>query len=96
MRVRKVLGYRVDEIRAAYEAGATCLALAREYGVPESTMRDFFRREGIQMRPLGKVSSEDVVEMVRLRTAGWTYQQIGERFGVTRHAVAMRLRRRTE
>lgn len=93
MRVREVLGRRVEEIRAAYEAGATCQGLALEYGVPESTMRGFFRREGIVIRPNGKIAAADVTEMARLRDEGWTYREIGERFKVTRHAVAMRLRR---
>lgn len=95
-RVRQILEQAREEIQAAYEVGATCQGLAREYGVPESTMRDFFRREGITMRPLRKVSSEEVAEMVRLREAGWTYREIGEQFGVTRHAVAMRLRRQAD
>lgn len=92
-RVRLLLEPVTHEIRAAYEAGDTCLGLARAYGVPETIMREFFRRVGIAMRPQGKVSSNEVVEMLRMREAGWTYRDIGERFGVTRSAVSLRLNR---
>ncbi|HEY0890879.1 MAG TPA: hypothetical protein VGE38_14830 [Nocardioides sp.] len=94
-RVRAVLEAQAEEIRERYEAGGTCQGLAREYGVPESTMRDFFRRQGIVMRPLGKIAAADVPGMVQLREAGWAYREIGEKYSVTRHAVAMRLGRRS-
>lgn len=93
-RVRLVLSGRGEEIRAAYEAGATVLGLAESYGVPETTMRDFFHRECIVIRPQGKVTPEQVEEMARLRERGWTYKEIGDQFGVTRHAVMNRLRHR--
>ncbi|WP_459976071.1 hypothetical protein, partial [Nocardioides pyridinolyticus] len=93
-RVRAVLNTQADEIRERYAAGETCMRLARDYGVPESTMRDFLRRQGIVMRPLGKIAAADVPDMVQLRESGCTYREIGEKYGVTRHAVAMRLGRR--
>jgi hypothetical protein len=37
------------------------------------------------------VAREDVEEMRRLRQDGWTYTAIGDRFGVTRSAVKLRL-----
>lgn len=92
-RVRAVLKARAEEIRARYEAGGTCQGLARLYGVSESTMRDFFRRPGIVIRPLGTITAADVSGMVQLRAAGWTYREIGDKYGVTRQAVARRLRR---
>lgn len=90
-RVRLVLERHEAAIRGAYEAGGTCQGLAREYGVPESTMRNFFRRAQIQMRPLGKVTPQEVEQMVSLRERGWTYEAIGKKFGVTRVAVKRRL-----
>lgn len=92
-RVRALLEPYAEEIRARYEAGGTCLGLARDYGVPETTMRDFFGRIGIAMRPQGKVTWEGVAVMDRLREAGWPYRDSGEPIGVTRHAVMNRRRR---
>lgn len=86
-----MLGVAEAEIRGAYESGVTCRGLAVVYGVPESTMRDFLRRAGVEVRPLGRLSPEDVAEMVDLRQAGWTLQALGDRFGVSRVAVKRRL-----
>ncbi len=55
-------------------------------------MRDFLARSGIVIRPEGKITPDGVLEMVRLREAGWTYREIGDKFDVTRYAVAMRLK----
>lgn len=80
---------------ADYVSGLSASQVADKYGVSLTTVLDRLRKAGVT-RPLGKVTPEDVVEMARLRQAGWTYREIGERYGVTRHAVAMRLSRMAE
>jgi hypothetical protein len=42
------------------------------------------------------VTAVEVERMRELRVAGWTYRAIGDRFGITRTAVARRLVRRPE
>lgn len=52
------------------------------------------RRCGVVLRPPGRLSLAHVDEMRRWRQDGWTYAAIGDRFGVTRSAVKLRLARR--
>jgi hypothetical protein len=85
-----------DELRQViqeYQAGVGATTLALVHGVSENGLRGYLTRSGIVIRPLGKVSADDVAEMVRLRAAGWTYKAIGARFGVTRSAVSLRLKK---
>ncbi|MFC5676988.1 MULTISPECIES: helix-turn-helix domain-containing protein [Aeromicrobium] len=58
-----------------------------------STLLDWLRREGIEIRSGGKLSTEDMLEVRRLRSDGWSHQRIAEQFGVTRSAVSLRLSR---
>ncbi|MBM6403518.1 hypothetical protein JQN72_04580 [Phycicoccus sp. CSK15P-2] len=92
-RTRQVLAGREAEVRADYEAGMGCVVLARKYGLPENTMLDWLHRQGIEVRTHGKLAPDDVVEIRRLQEEGWTQQRIADRFGVTRAAVSLRLKR---
>ena len=60
--------------------------------VLENAVLAQLRRAGVELRAAGKVTADDVEEMRRLRRVGWTYQAIGDEFGVTRVAVTRRLR----
>jgi hypothetical protein len=74
-----------------YEAGDGCTVLSRRYSLSENGVLAQLKRAGVTIRPRGKVSAADVSEMARLRSAGWTYRAVGEKFGVTRTAVTVRL-----
>ena len=90
---RRLPPERLDQLVADYQAGDGCTTLAARYGVSENGVLAHLARCGVERRGPGKVSLDDVVEMARLCQAGWTYQAIGERFGVTRVAVKRRLDR---
>jgi hypothetical protein len=79
------------QMEREYLAGDGCTILSRRYGVSENAVLAHLRRVGLVVRSLGKVTLDDVTEMRRLRSRGWTYQSIGERFGITRTAVSRRL-----
>lgn len=81
------------EILAAYAAGTGCTILARQYGLSESTMVAWLHREGAAVRTYRTLTPQATPEMIRLRQDGWSLRQIAEKHGVTRQAVAMRLRR---
>ncbi|MGE5292699.1 MAG: hypothetical protein ACM3ML_37015 [Micromonosporaceae bacterium] len=70
-----------DAIRADYESGMACTLLARKYCVAANTMLAWLKSHGVELRPPGKLSPEDVVQMTRLREDGWTYNAIEEKFG---------------
>lgn len=82
----------VQQILCEYRAGDGCTVLSRRHRVSENAILALLNREGVTLRPSGKVTPEDVVEMGRLRQEGWTYWAIGVKFGVTRVAVSRRLR----
>ncbi|HPU14124.1 MAG TPA: hypothetical protein PLQ19_10055 [Aeromicrobium sp.] len=92
-RTRQILSGREAEVRADYAAGMGCVSLARKYGLPMNTMLSWLHREGVEIRSQGKLSPEDMVEIRRLRTQGWTHQRIADQFGVSRAAVSLRLSR---
>lgn len=92
-RTRWVLSGHESSVRADYEAGMGSVSLSTKYGVPMSTLLDWLRREGIEIRSGGKLSTEDMLEVRRLRSDGWSHQRIAEQFGVTRSAVSLRLSR---
>lgn len=89
----------LDEIAEAYGDGISIAFLAEYYGVSYPTMWKRLDELGLIARtrkqlpkPKPKVrvpfTTEDLVELYR---NGLTYEEIGERFGITREAVRQRL-----
>lgn len=82
---------------AAYRAGVGPAALARKYGVSDSTVRAQIKAAGVALDLLDRQRERYHAannEMMRLRDDGWTHREIGQKFGITRQAVGRRLRRR--
>lgn len=80
--VRRLGRERVERVVADYLAGNGCTTLARQYGVSENGILALLKRSGIELRPpVVKVTADEVVEMLQLRSQGWTYRAIGERYG---------------
>lgn len=88
---RRFSAARLEQLVADYRSGMGCVVLAQKYGVSENAVLAQLRRAEVELRQPGKVTPDDVVEMRRLRQLGWTYQAIGEKFGMTRVAVRRRL-----
>jgi hypothetical protein len=89
---RRLPADELAQIIEEYQAGIGATTLALVHGVSENGLRAQLTRSGVKIRPLGKVSVDDVAEMARLRANGWTYKAIGEKFGITRTAVSLRLK----
>lgn len=87
---RRLSAAQLATMRAEYERGEDSPVLAQRYGISENGVLAHLQRCGVPRRH-GKVSAEDIVEMARLREAGWTYRQIGEKYGLTRRSVSRRL-----
>jgi hypothetical protein len=62
-RVRRELYGLDDAIRADYESGMGCTLLARKYCVAENTMLAWLKSHGVELRPPGKLTPEDVVQI---------------------------------
>lgn len=92
-RTRQILSGHESSVRADYEAGIGSVSLSKKYGVPVNTLLDWLRREGVEIRSGGKLSADDMIAVRQLRSGGWSHQRIADRFGVSRSAVSLRLRR---
>jgi hypothetical protein len=90
---RRLPADELEQIIQEYEAGIGATTLALFHGVSENGLRGHLTRSGVVIRPLGRVSVDNVAEMARLRDAGWTYRAIGKRFCITRSAVSLRLKK---
>jgi transposase len=85
---------RNAEWKAYYESGQSVAAISTLYEVPETRVRDGLRVIGTKMthrshpRQQGNSDADRAAEMLRLRAEEfWTYEQIGEKYGVSRERV---------
>lgn len=89
---RQALAGQEATVLSDYASGMGSVSLSRRYGVPVSTLLDWLRQQGAEIRSGGKLSAEDMVDVRRLRAEGWSHQKIADRFGVTRSAISIRLK----
>lgn len=80
---------------ADYRSGIGSWRLARKYGVSDSTVLARLKAAGVELDPSRQSDARRARtdEMRQLRDAGHTLKEIGEKFGITRQAVSMRLSR---
>lgn len=90
-RVRRLVATEISGIAADYEAGMGCVLLARKYGISDNTVLVHLKAAGVEIRQRGKLTADDLEEIRRLRSEGWSQQRIADQFGVTRAAVSLRL-----
>lgn len=69
----------VDQLIAAYEAGATLRGLAKQLHINRLTAAAQLARRGVPVRRAG-LDSVQAKEAARLYQAGWTLVQLGRRF----------------
>lgn len=92
-RVRHLMRDEIEAIVRDYESGMGCVRLARKYGVSDNTVLVHLKAAGVEIRPRGKLSPEQVVELHQLHEEGWKMAAIGGHLGMTKAAVSMRLSR---
>ncbi|ALX03441.1 hypothetical protein AERYTH_01365 [Aeromicrobium erythreum] len=93
MRIRRGLEEQRDAMVADYLSGKGSVLLARKYGLVDSTVIKHLKASGVRMRTGEKLTSEDMIEVSRLRQSGWSHQRIADQFGANRSTVSPRLRR---
>lgn len=76
----------VDELVAAYEAGATLRGLAKQFHIHRLTAAAHLTRRGVPVRRAG-LDSVQTKEAARLCQDGWTLVQLGRRFEVDAQTV---------
>lgn len=77
-----------------YNIAALAIAMIREdiYSAEDA----FKILESKKKETCKKVDAEDIKEMIGLKKQGMTYKQIGELFGMSKHAVYKRIKKYKE
>ena len=76
----------IQEVIAAYRAGATTPELVVRFNASKGALLGILHERGLAIRTLGLTSTE-IDEAVRLRAAGLSYAAVGERLGVVGSTV---------
>lgn len=79
-----------------YREGLSLREVERRTGVPFPTVRRWCLEAKVPMRNVGggRTPIVDAVEAAELRLSGWTWAQIGERYGVTEKGAYLAVRKR--
>ena len=72
--------------------GAELATLAEEFGIHRDTVGKILRRQGVARR-YGVVTGEVLAEAIRLHEEGWTFERLGERYGVNASTVYRAIRK---
>jgi DNA-directed RNA polymerase specialized sigma24 family protein len=90
---RRLKDAEVDELVAAYEAGATVYQLADRFRINRRTVSKIIKRRGVETR-WQRLTEADVDEAEHLYAQGWSLARVGERLGVSDDTVRLRLLKR--
>jgi hypothetical protein len=88
--MRRLQSSELDELEAAYRAGATTRQLADQFGIHRTTIGQHLRVRGIDTQPPG-LKSDDVPTAAALYRAGWSLARLGDKFGTTDDTVRAHL-----
>lgn len=95
-RPRRQAQRRLDEQERArlverYVAGASANEMARRFGVHKETVYGIVDAAGVRRRAKRKLTAGDEIEAQQLRAEGWSYQALGQHFGVAPETIRRRL-----
>lgn len=93
--VRRMAPKEIAAMVADYRSGIGSWRLARKYGVSDSTVLARLKAAGVALDPARQAEARRAVteDMRQLRESGLTLNEIGDRYGITRQAVSLRLAR---
>lgn len=93
--VRRMTPEEIEAMVADYRSGIGSWRLARKYGVSDSTVLARLKAAGVALDPARQAEARRAVteDMRQLRESGLTLTEIGDRYGITRQAVSLRLAR---
>lgn len=78
----------LEHARALYEGGLSFAQLGRELGYSATWLARVFKKAGVPVRPSGRPMTSpaptvDLDELKALRETGWTYVELGTRYGIS-------------
>jgi IS30 family transposase len=80
-KVRQLSQDEVDRLVEEYKNGKTVYELGAEFSIHRTTVSRILERHDVTMRRL-VLNESQRDEVARLRAEGWSYNRLGERFGV--------------
>ena len=92
-RARQLDADQVQELIAAYLAGATVYELGDRFGIERRTVSNILHRHDVPMRRRG-LTTEQVDHAVHLYNLGWSLARVGGHLGVDHTTVLAKLRER--
>jgi len=90
---KQLRGEQLQELVAAYEAGNTMQAVAKQFGITAQTVSNLLKRQGVAIRTRG-LSEDDVDKAVHLYAQGLSLSRVAERVNSTAETVRKQLRKR--
>ncbi len=90
---KQLRGTQLQELVAAYEAGGTVRAVAKQFGVTPQTASSLLKRQGIALRDV-RLSEEGIDKAVHLYAQGLSLSRVAERVNSTSETVRRQLRKR--
>jgi uncharacterized protein YjcR len=90
---RRLSSTEVAALVADYRFGVAVVELVERYGIHEATVHAHLNRNGVERRPVLKLTPEQTTEVVRAYAAGSSCAELARRFGVHSDTVRRQLRR---
>ncbi len=82
--------YQLEELYAAYQEGATLQEVSERFGISKPLMSQLFKAAGLKTRTAGRRPQEAdprIAAMHALYERGFTLEEIGDEYGITRERV---------
>lgn len=78
----------LQHARELYDGGLSFAQLGRELDYSATWLARVFKKAGVPVRPSGRPLTSpgplvDLVELKELRESGWSYGQLGTRYGIS-------------
>lgn len=90
---KQLRGEQLRELVAAYEAGGTLRALAKQFGITAQTASGLLKRQGVTLRS-SQLGEEDVNKAVHLYAQGLSLARVAERVNSSAETVRRHLIKR--
>ena len=90
---KQLRGEQLQDLVAAYEAGSTIRAVAKQFGVTAQTASGLLRRQGVVLRD-PRLSEEGIDTAVHLYAQGLSLARVDDRVNSTAETVRRQLRKR--
>ncbi len=87
---RQLKHAQVEELIAAYEAGATVYQLGDHFGIERRTVSNILKRHGITPR-WRCLTDEQITEAIQLYREGWSLAKLGKHFGAANSTIRAQL-----